>query len=575
MYKTLKFPLLFLLIISAININAQSSVSNNRNPWIGYWKGNVAVGSMQIGLIFHVEESPTQTANSTTEINLKSTLDVPLQGLKDYAVDATIVTETGIEWQLGFGANFKGNRTPSNTLEGIWKQNGQQLPVIFTWSESLISQKPQTPKAPFSYEVKMVDFSHPSGKLKFSGTLTYPSSPRNKEEWSKDNLSAAASNSKIAMMPMIPSDNATTISSIAPFPIFPAAPALVKINIDTAGVHHQFPVVLLLSGSGPQDRDESIGDHKPFSVWADALTKSGFAVLRVDDRGTAKSVGDPNFLSTTTTESYVSDAIAAINHLGSLPMIDTSRVFVMGHSEGANVALKLAKVKHISGIISLAGATSSGIETSVYQNQQEWSNLGYSKEAQQELGNVHRKLIEIAINKGEQNSEILKEKPESIKTLQQEFATEFSKWIKSSSKQTQSAYKPWKNYNAKLAKVYGEKSTETFLAKNYIPLGVNPWMRYFLTYDPQPDFLALNQCDILMIQGGLDKQVNPIPSRKLATMMEENGVGVTYAEFSELNHLLQHAKTGTVREYFDLEETLAREAFISSSMWLLDRSRLR
>jgi pimeloyl-ACP methyl ester carboxylesterase len=115
-------------------------------------------------------------------------------------------------------------------------------------------------------------------------------------------------------------------------------------------------------------------------------------VLRVDDRGVGKSIGDPKFLANTTTESYVSDAMAAIDYLGSLPMIDTTRVYVIGHSEGAAVALMLSKKRRLSGIVSLAGATSTGIETSVYQIQNGWKQNGYDSFTCHHLADAQRKL---------------------------------------------------------------------------------------------------------------------------------------------------------------------------------------
>ena len=534
--------------------------SQDPGQWIGYWKGTVNAGNMQIGLTFHVTEREGQ---------LFSTLDVPLQGLKEYKIESTVVDGESLTWTMGFGATFKGNLKELKQLDGIWSQNGQQIPCVFY--QSIFDRKPQTPIVPFPYESKQVDFSHPSGKLKFAGTLTYPKSPENKADWMGENLIQAAAGSTMAMPPK-PVDGDV---AIAPFPIFPAAPALVKINIDTAGIHHQFPVVLLLSGSGPQDRDESLGAHKPFAVWAHALTQSGFAVLRVDDRGVGKSIGDPKFLANTTTESYVSDALAAINYLGSLPMIDTTRVYVIGHSEGVAVALMLSKKRRLSGIVSLAGATSTGIETSVYQIQNEWKQNGYDSFTCHHLADAQRKLISIAIEMGNAKTG---ETPESTIPSDQDkqaFAEAFTKWVKSQDKNFQKAYKVWKSDNVKIAKVYSEKSVETYFAKSYLPLGYNAWTRYFFQYNPAPDFLELKDCDILMIQGGLDKQVNPAPTRLLVKNMEESGVGITYSEFPTINHMMQHAVSGSVNEYFEIEETLASEVYIKTCNWLLNHARLR
>lgn len=534
--------------------------SQDPGQWIGYWKGTINAGNMQIGLTFHVSQEEGQ---------LTSTLDVPLQGLKEYKVESTVVEGQTLTWTLGFGATFRGVLKDIKQLDGIWKQNGQEIPCVFY--QSLFDRKPQTPILPYPYEFKLVDFSHPSGKLKLSGTLTYPKSPENKADWMGENLIQAAAGGLMAIPPKPVEGDET----IAPFPIFPAAPTLVKINIDTAGVHHQFPVVLLLSGSGPQDRDESLGAHKPFAVWAHALTQSGFAVLRVDDRGVGKSIGDPKFLANTTTESYVSDAMAAIDYLGSLPMIDTTRVYVIGHSEGAAVALMLSKKRRLSGIVSLAGATSTGIETSVYQIQNGWKQNGYDSFTCHHLADAQRKLISLAIEMGNAKNG---ENPESTIPSDQDkqaFAQAFTKWVKSQDNNLKKAYKVWQSDNTKIAKAYSEKSVETYFAKSYLPLGYNPWTRFFFQYNPATDFLQQKDCDILMIQGGLDMQVNPVPTRNLVKQMEAEGVGITYAEFPNLNHMMQHAISGNVREYFDIEETLAVEVYIKTCSWLLDRARMR
>lgn len=553
----MKFTTALLALVCCVgSLFAQSE---DPKQWIGYWKGTINAGNMQIGLTFHVSQEDGQ---------LTSTLDVPLQGLKEYKVESTVVDGQSLTWTMGFGATFKGVLKDIKQLDGIWKQNGQEIPCVFY--HSLFDRKPQTPMVPYPYEFKLVDFSHPSGKLKLSGTLTYPKSPSNSADWMGDNLKQAAEGSTVAMPPKpVEGDVA-----IAPFPIFPAAPALVKINIDTAGVHHQFPVVLLLSGSGPQDRDESLGAHKPFAVWAHALTQSGFAVLRVDDRGVGKSIGDPKFLATTTTESYVSDAMAAIDYLGSLPMIDTTRVYVIGHSEGVAVALMLSKKRRLSGIVSLAGATSTGIETSVYQIQNEWKKTGYDSFTCHHLADAQRKLISLSLEMSNgQTEERFSQTPTEIE--KQAFAKAFASWVKSQDKDFQKAYKVWKADNSKIAKVYSEKSVESYFAKSYLPLGYNAWTRYFFQYDPVPDFLGLKQCDILMIQGGLDQQANPIPTRGLVKQMEAESVGITYAEFPTLNHMMQHAVTGSVSEYFEIEETLAAEVYIRTCSWLLDHARLR
>jgi pimeloyl-ACP methyl ester carboxylesterase len=256
-------------------------------------------------------------------------------------------------------------------------------------------------------------------------------------------------------------------------------------------------------------------------------------------------------------------------------MIDTTRVYVIGHSEGAAVALMLSKKRRLSGIVSLAGATSTGIETSVYQIQNGWKQNGYDSFTCHHLADAQRKLISLAIEMGNAKNG---ENPESTIPSDQDkqaFAQAFTKWVKSQDNNLKKAYKVWQSDNTKIAKAYSEKSVETYFAKSYLPLGYNPWTRFFFQYNPATDFLQQKDCDILMIQGGLDMQVNPVPTRNLVKQMEAEGVGITYAEFPNLNHMMQHTISGNVREYFDIEETLAVEVYIKTCSWLLDRARMR
>ena len=148
------------------------SISNAQNikPWEGYWKGDLSVSGMQLTLIFHVNP-PTIEGNTTV---YRSTLDVPMQRLKNFKIDETEIQGEEITWRLSLPAYFQGKRNAEGLLVGNWTQGGKSLPLTLRYSETLNSVKPQTPKPPYPYTSKAVDFSHPSGKLKFGGTLTYP-----------------------------------------------------------------------------------------------------------------------------------------------------------------------------------------------------------------------------------------------------------------------------------------------------------------------------------------------------------------------------------------------------------------
>ena len=505
------------------------SISNAQNtkPWDGYWKGDLSVSGMQLTLIFHITP-PSQIGD--VEV-YRSTLDVPMQHLKNFKIDETEINGEEITWRLSLPASFQGKRNAEGLLVGQWNQGGKSLPLTLRYSETLNSVKPQTPKPPYIYTSKAVDFSHPSGKLKFGGTLTYPDT------------------------------NSIKIDAIAQ-----SIYHLARKTPNPADPTFKLPAILLLSGSGPQDRDETLGDHKPFAVWADFLTKLGFVVLRVDDRGVGSSTGDPKFLESTTTASYVSDAQAAIRFLYTQPMVDTMRIFVLGHSEGANVAVKLANAQtDISGVISLAGMTSSGIETSVFQNQINWRALKLDSGLISGLSDLHREMIHLAFMV--QKSEASTSEYESL--LKAYIAKN------KSDKNLQLAYKYQINQSTGSAKAVGTKSSLSFLAQTYIGLATNPWTSYFLQSDPEIEFTELKNCDILMIQGSKDQQIDAIGTAKLVEKMNQTGVGITYREFPGLNHLLQHCTTCDVSEYFNLDETTAMEVMSFVGNWLTQRNQLR
>ena len=531
------------------------TLAQSAKRWDGYWKGELSVSGMQLTLIFHVIP---QSQNSEDKV-YRSTLDVPMQRLKNFKIDETEINGEEITWRLSLPATFQGKRNAEGLLVGNWNQGGKSFPLTLRYNETLNSVKPQTPKPPYPYTSKSVDFSHPSGKLKFGGTLTYPDT------------------------------NSVKIDAIAQ-----SIYHLARKTPNPADLTFKLPAVLLLSGSGPQDRDETLGDHKPFAVWADFLTKLGFVVLRVDDRGVGSSSGDAKFLESTTTASYVSDAQAAIRFLYTQPMVDTMRIFVLGHSEGANVAVKLANAQtDISGVISLAGMTSSGIETSVFQNQINWKALKLDSGLISGLSDLHREMIQLAFMvKSNQtqgglpnsdNSPTSEQSRDNKKIVQKSepSTSEYESLLKNyiaenkGDKNLQLAYKYQINQSKGTAKSVGAKSAMSFLAQTYIDLALNPWTSYFLQSDPEIEFTKLKNCDILMIQGTKDQQINASGTAKLVDKMNQTGVGITYREFPGLNHLLQHCNTCDVSEYFNLDETIAIEVMSIVGNWLNERNQLR
>ncbi len=505
--------------------------------WIGFWKGDISVMGSKIGVIIEVVEKSNsvksdKSGNQPSEILHKSTLDVPMQGARGISVSKTETNGKTIVWEIdAIGAKCTGTRIDSFNIDAQWTQGGRSFPFTLRWSSAKYLTRYQTPKAPFGYASRNAQFSHPSGKLIFGGTLTIPN----------DSLLEVCIAANPALKPTM---------KVASKPTVIRREKRGDIITEITDGIKKYPVVLLLSGSGAQDRDETIADHKPFAVWADYLSRNGLAVLRVDDRGVGASKGQPEFLSNTTTESYVEDALAAINWLKQQPEIDTNFIFLMGHSEGANVALKTsAKESNIRGVISLAGMTSSGIETTLFQLQPLWRKNTNDEKTLSELAAITKRMA-------------LASKYHTTTTSAKKFVKDTL--LKVESNQYKQAISYIKKYDLPNS---GKKDISTLLASQIGESYQIPWIQYYLQYDPKPEYLACSPA-LLMVQGGKDIQINPKTTKSLVNEMTKQGKYVSLLEFGGLNHLFQHSQTGEISEYFTLDETLALEVQAGVMRWL-------
>ncbi|MCP4156385.1 MAG: alpha/beta fold hydrolase, partial [bacterium] len=241
---------------------------------------------------------------------LTATMDVPLQGLKDMKVDT--VTYADGKLSLGvsrLGLSFEGKPNADfSVVEGTFLQGTLKLPLELKRVDKIEELKrPQNPKKPYPYNEEEVTVQNKAANLTLAGTLSTPKS---------------------------------------------GGP---------------FPVVLLITGSGPQNRDEEVMGHKPFLVWADTLTRQGIAVLRLDDRGTGKSTGQ---LRHATTEDFAGDVLAAIEFLKKHHAVDPKRIGLLGHSEGGVIApMVAAQSKDVAFIVMLAGTGIDGAEILLLQNE--------------------------------------------------------------------------------------------------------------------------------------------------------------------------------------------------------------
>jgi uncharacterized protein len=288
-----------------------------------------------------------------------------------------------------------------------------------------------------------------------------------------------------------------------------------------------FAAAILISGSGPQNRDENILGHKPFLVLADYLTRQGFAVLRVDDRGVGKSTGA---FAEATSRDFASDVEAGIAFLKSRPEIAAHKIGLIGHSEGALVATILAAQHQAAFAVLLAGPAVTGEEIVIEQGDRI----------------AHAEGI-----------------PDTAITRQHKLQAELMHTVSSA---TDSAVAAQKIRELIQSSTPAAEQDQSALLDAKIRQLLSPWFRFFLTYNPQPDLKKIT-VPVLAIYGEKDLQVPP----------EQNAAPMTAAlqhpaqevkVLPHLNHLLQHATTGSPAEYAKIEETLAPEALETISTWL-------
>lgn len=379
------------------------------------------------------------------------TIDSPSQGVNGIQAEKTVKDDGTISVKVGMiGATFEGKMTDGE-IKGTYVQNGFPLPLTLKPGK-LVVKRPQTPVPPFPYKEESVSFTN--AQYTFNGTLTLP------ENYSKNT-----------------------------------------------------PVVLMVTGSGQQDRDEELFSHKPFAVIADALARQGIASLRYDDRGWGdKSVNFADF----TTDDFRQDAAAA------LPLLRKrfNKVGILGHSEGGTIAMMLAAEGKADFIVSLAGMAISGKETLIMQNRQAMSAIGLPKETVDSYCNsISKALDEIASGKKANEINIddvpVALKPVTIKALQQ---------------------------------------------------ADTPYIRHFLTVDVGK-LLPKIKCPVLALNGTKDTQVDCDAN---TTRIEKGLANCKHSikKIDGVNHLFQHCNTGIVTEYQQIEETIAPEVLQEVAKWI-------
>lgn len=408
------------------------------------------------------------------------TLDSPDQGVSDIPTSKVQVRDDSIFISCRkIGGKFMGRITRDpETLAGTWSQSVLSLPLVLKHLEKKFTLvRPQEPKQPFPYLIREVIIPNRTAGLDLSGTLTMPE----KQE--------------------------------------------------------RVPAVILVSGSGPQNRDEELMGHKPFWVLADFLTRNGIAVLRYDDRGCGKSGG---VFKSASTLDFSTDAEAAFDFLKSQPGIDTLRIGIVGHSEGGIIGPIVASRRpEIAFLVLMAGPGLTG-EQILYQQSALISRAEGANE----------KSVEEDLALAKQLYSILKKTGDNAKA-------------------SEKIARLYRNYDKKHSADSGyRKMSDEMIAMQTETLTGN-WFRCFLTLDPQ-NYLTKVTCPLLAINGSLDLQVPPEENLRAIESAMILGGNVRYQikELPGLNHLFQTAVTGSPSEYGKIEETIAPSALELILQWI-------
>jgi len=451
----------------------------------GIWQGTLRFSGIELQIVFTISRSMGS--------RLYATYDVPEQNVTDVSVDKITFNKRDIRLEIiPIEGVFKGKLSEDGKkIVGNWNQGGMTLPLVLEFiKKKPVIKRPQEPKEPFPYRVEEVIFkNNEAAGLKLAGTLTFPSS------------------------------------------------------------EEIFPAVLLLSGSGAQDRDEAVFGHKPFFVLADYLTRRGIAVLRVDDRGIGGSTGD---FDKAAAMDYASDAQAGVTYLKSRKEIKHELIGLVGHSEGGMIAPIVAVQSLDIAFMVLIASPGLPIKEMEYSEQ---ARTLKAKGASGELITRNRIVQDslFAVIEQEMDDKVVLDEFTKI-------ITEFFKGLSGREK-----------------KITGisEENLEAHIHKQFLRLH-SPWFRFYLPYDPG-SVLQKVVCPVLAVNGEKDVQV-PFQENLQAIIKALQAGGnrnYTVKELPDLNHLLQTAKTGSISEYGKIEETISPAALQIIGDWILKQTETR
>lgn len=410
----------------------------------------------------------------------QATLDSPDQGAKDIPVEkVSQINDSLIAEMTSIGATYRAKiEVEKNKLKGIWLQGGGRFDLELEKTDQVAELKrPQNPQKPYPYTEEELTYTNADKSITFGATLTLP----------KENK--------------------------------------------------KHPAVILITGSGQQDRNESLMGHQPFLVIADHFTRNGIAVLRVDDRGVGKTTGSAE---NATSADFAKDVLAGLVYLKTRPEIDPQKIGLVGHSEGGLIApLAVAQSKDVAFMVLMAGPGVNGMEI---LKKQQYDIL--------KVSNVNQEFLKDYLVFFENILKVLQIESDKTKA-REKIKSQYDEWIKGI------------NEENRRAMGFNENGAEVFYSFN------NDWFRFFLSYEPATS-LEKVKCPVLAINGAKDLQVDADVNLKAIekALLKAKNKNFKTVKLEQLNHLFQHSTVGSPSEYGSIEETFAPEALKLMTEWI-------
>ena len=547
-------------------------------PLEGTYSGTLQAGEAKLHIVLHLSRSGAGA--------LRATLDSLDQAVFAIEASSVSVNSDTLKFEIrSVGANFEGKVSQDHkTIEGEWNQGSGSLHVVFRRDAD--SQKPDTAKFPVEglwqgaleshglrLRFQLHVFHDSSGELiaaldsldQFVSGLPATKVTQKENvfhfeipalastydgtlEGNKNSITGEWTQSEIKeKLDFKRSDQPLELRRPQnPEKPYPYREEEVTFSNEKAGVNlagtltlpkgtGPFAAAVLVAGSGPQDRDDTIANHKPFLVLSDYLTRKGFAVLRYDKRGIGQSTGSAEMA---TTLDLAGDAQSAVAYLKTRKEIDPAKIGLIGHSEGAMIAPAIAAASNdLPWVVLLATPATKGEDTLLNQS-----------DLIARAGGLSDAQVLSSLNFDKQAYELVQKEPdnavvtETLKTLVKESGL--------------------------------DAAVPPAALEAQLHMMTSPWFRFFLSYDPLPD-LKRTKCPVLALYGEKDLQVSPkinLPMLKQA-FSDGGNKQADVRQLPELNHFFQHAYSGSPTEYAAIDETFSPEAMKIIGDWLTARTK--